>query len=134
MKNPDKYFIARYAAQLVRDVYPFLRTLPRSEQFNLESQMRRSVTSIDDNIREGASRSTDRAELVFLSYALGSAGELYGQLRKARDLGLGEPLQAKQLYRRTGRLLVMITRLMATKQSAVSRPSSRPNARRIRRT
>jgi four helix bundle protein len=90
MENPNNYYVARFSAALVPRVYRFIATLPESERFNLISQMRRSSSSIDDNIREGCSRQSDSAMLPFLYTASGSAGELYGQFKRSRELCVGD--------------------------------------------
>src|SRR4051812_42893711 len=107
MEKPGNYFVSRYAEALVVETYQFIQTLPASEIYNLVSQMRRSATSIDDNIREGAGRQGDRAMLPFLYYANASAAELLGQYRKCAILELGDGPAAKKYGRRVGRLQVM---------------------------
>ena len=72
---------------LVELVYHLVRRLPKEEQFELASQMRRAVVSIPSNIAEGQGRKTAREFLRFLSIARGSRAELETQLLLAQRLG-----------------------------------------------
>ena len=132
MDNPNRYFVLSYAEALLVEVYGFIATLPRSEEYNLVSQMRRSASSIDDNIREGASSQGDAATLPFLYHSHRSAGELYGQFRKCRLLTVGDQRAAKLLFRKSGRLLTMIARLIKAKEARLGIDNSSGHPRRRR--
>lgn len=74
------------AMRLARDVFEATQSMPESERFGLQSQIRRSAVSVASNIAEGAGRGT-RAELCrFLQIARGSPTELDTQLWIAADL------------------------------------------------
>lgn len=74
------------AMRLARDVFEATKSMPESERFGLQSQIRRSAVSVASNIAEGAGRGT-RAELCrFLQIARGSLTELDTQLWIAADL------------------------------------------------
>jgi four helix bundle protein len=76
------------AHQLTLGIYQSTATFPREETYGLCAQMRRSCSSIPNNIAEGCGRE-GRAELArFLQIAMGSASELEYQLLLARDLNL----------------------------------------------
>ena len=62
--------------------------MPRSEQFGLVSQMRRSAVSIASNIAEGAGRSALGDFRRFVRIATGSACELETQLLITSDICL----------------------------------------------
>ena len=65
---------------LVGSVYRICKVLPKSEQFVLSDQIRRSAISIPSNIAEGQKR-LNRAETIqFTGIALGPAAELETQL------------------------------------------------------
>ena len=71
---------------LVEIIYKLVRLLPKDEQFELSSQMRRAAVSIPSNIAEGQGRKTDREFIRFLSIARGSRAELETQLLVANRL------------------------------------------------
>ena len=73
--------------QLTIDVYKLTQVFPKSEQFGLVSQVRRSVSSIPTNIIEGQARQYKKEFIQFLGYAKGSAGEMTTQIIIANRLG-----------------------------------------------
>ena len=77
LRDYRKYDVWEKAHQLVLFVYnDILPVLPKSEQYDLVSQMKRAAYSIPMNIAEGCGRNTDKDFLHFLDIALGSAHEL----------------------------------------------------------
>lgn len=72
---------------LVKEVNGLCDLLPDYERYGLNSQMRRSVSSIANNIAEGFGRGTWKEEVKFLRYALGSANELETQLMQCQLVG-----------------------------------------------
>jgi four helix bundle protein len=71
MRDYRKYDVWEKAHHLVLFVYnDILPILPKSEQYDLASQMKRAAYSIPMNIVEGCGRNTDK------DMALGSAHEL----------------------------------------------------------
>ena len=61
---------------------------PKSEQYELASQIRRSTKSISANIAEGHGRKTSAIEFKrFLAMAKGSASETRVHLQYCKDLG-----------------------------------------------
>jgi len=73
---------------LAKEVYELTSSYPKSEQYNLVSQMNRSAISIPSNIAEGAGRGTNKDFINFLGYAQGSAFELETQLILSNELSL----------------------------------------------
>ena len=123
MRSPHTLAVYRTARRLVDGVYQFLPTLPRSEEYNLASQMRRSAASIRDNIRDGCSRQSDSAMLPYLYYALASAEELEGQLEQATDVRVGDVRRANRLRHDAGHEAVMLTNFIKTVESELGIPS-----------
>ena len=77
MRNYRKYDVWEKAHQLVLLVYnDILPSIPKSEQYDLASQMKRAAYSIPMNIAEGCGRNSDKDFLHFLDMALGSVHEL----------------------------------------------------------
>ncbi|MDE6402906.1 MAG: four helix bundle protein [Muribaculaceae bacterium] len=75
------------ARKLVVEVYRLINKLPRSENFALSDQLRRSVVSVPSNIAEGCGRRSYKEKIHFLEIAYGSLLEAYCQLEISRDLG-----------------------------------------------
>ena len=78
------------ANELSYQLFELTKTLPRSEDYGLTSQMRRSANSITANIAEGFGRNTRKDKQNFYIIARGSAFEtqshlLYGQKVKYFD-------------------------------------------------
>lgn len=64
------------ARRFICDVYLLAQRLPKSEQFELASQLRRAATSILLNLAEGSMRRSDLEFNRFISMAIGSVGEV----------------------------------------------------------
>lgn len=71
---------------LVESIYILSGTLPKEEQFDLSSQLRRAATSIPSNIAEGYTRASTKDYIRFLSIARGSAAEIETQLEICKRL------------------------------------------------
>jgi four helix bundle protein len=71
-----KYNVWQKSHQLVLDVYSITSAFPKSEQFNLISQINRAVVSIPTNIAEGCGRETQKELIRFLYISSGSTHEL----------------------------------------------------------
>ena len=67
-------------------IFKTTEAFPRSEQFGLTSQLKRSALSIPSNIAEGYNRGTTNEYIRFLYIAYASLAELETQLMIAYDL------------------------------------------------
>lgn len=85
------------AHSFVLVIYKITATFPKSEQWGLSSQLRRSAVSITSNIAEGFYRRTSADKSNFYTNALGSLGEAENQLIVARDIGYIEHEESRNL-------------------------------------
>jgi four helix bundle protein len=67
-------------------IYHITDTFPSAEKYNLTSQLRRAVVSIESCGAEGFSRFHYKERLQFYYDARGSLGEVQSQMIDARDL------------------------------------------------
>ena len=68
------------ASELSVEVFNLCKDLPRSEDYGLTSQIRRSANSVSSNIAEGFGRKTNKDEIHFYIMARGSAFETQNHL------------------------------------------------------
>lgn len=86
MIDYKKYHVWQKSHLLVLDVYKVTATFPKTEQFNLISQINRACLSIPTNIAEGCGRETQKELMRFLYISSGSAHELEYLLLVSKDL------------------------------------------------
>jgi four helix bundle protein len=79
--------VGQKAYELVLRVYRLTEKFPKSEQYGLLSQIRRSSISIVSNIAEGYQRQHGGEYIQFLFISFGSCAELETQLMISKDLG-----------------------------------------------
>jgi four helix bundle protein len=75
-KPHKKLDVWKKSLALVEETYRLVINLPRSEEFGITNQMKRSAVSITANIAEGAGRQTKKEFIQFLHVAQGSLSEL----------------------------------------------------------
>ena len=106
------------AMDLVECCYRLSEGFPRSEEFGLRAQVRRSAVSVPSNIAEGNGRSTTRDYLRFISVAHGSLMELETQLLIAGRLHYLDAASLDSGLARTeeiGRMLTSLARRLREK-------------------
>jgi len=86
MLDYRKYIVWQKSHQLVLDMYKVTAAYPRSEQFNLISQINRAFLSIPTNIAEGCGRETQKELIRYLYISSGSAHELEYLILVSKDL------------------------------------------------
>jgi four helix bundle protein len=96
---------------LVEQCYRLSERFPRSEEFGLRAQVRRSAVSVPSNIAEGNGRSTTGDYLRHVSIAHGSLMELETQLLIAGRLQYLEPASIDQALAQTDEIGRMLTSL-----------------------
>jgi len=73
--------------ELVKEIYLATQDFPKTEDYGITSQIRRSAVSIPANLAEGCGRNTNNELNRFCDIAEGSAFELETLLILSNDLG-----------------------------------------------
>lgn len=71
--------------ELAKSIYRETESLPKSEMYGLQAQIRRAAVSVPSNIAEGHGRLNDGHFRQFLANARGSLFEVQTQLELASD-------------------------------------------------
>jgi len=79
--------IWKNSIELIKFVYNIAEKLPKSEEYNLKSQLKRAVVSVSLNIAEGKSRKSGKDFAHFLGIASGSLSEVDAILTICSELG-----------------------------------------------
>ncbi|MEW6066861.1 MAG: four helix bundle protein [Nitrospirota bacterium] len=88
MDKPHKRLdLWKLAIELVAEVYNITQLLPKGENYNLTSQMKRAAISIPSNVAEGAARNTKKEFINFLHIAQVSLSELDTHIEISKRLG-----------------------------------------------
>ena len=93
---------------LAEDAYEFAVSLPRKDQFELGSQIRRAAPSVPANIAEGHNGRSRRAYANHVAIALGSLAEFESHVELAARLRLVDPSIASPLLARAGEINRML--------------------------
>lgn len=72
------------AMDLVDIIYDIIDSLPKSENFALANQLKRSVVSVPSNIAEGSARNGTKELIQFLYITRGSLAEVETQIEIAK--------------------------------------------------
>jgi four helix bundle protein len=107
MQDERNLRIWKDAVALSKDVY--LIKYPPNEQFGLQNQIRRAVTSISLNIGEGSARETPADYIHFLVIARGSCKEVQTAIELTKELGMIDFQTYTNLYDKADKLGRMIT-------------------------
>jgi four helix bundle protein len=96
-------------------IYELAALLPKSEEYNLKSQISRAATSVALNIAEGSTSQTDAEQARFLGLAIRSLVETVACLHiiKRRALVQDQPL-LNQIYRAAELLVAKLHSLRKT--------------------
>ncbi|HEY3782216.1 MAG TPA: four helix bundle protein [Fimbriimonadaceae bacterium] len=102
---------------LVEDIYRASDGWPKSEDYALTSQIRRSAVSIPSNIAEGSGRGTVRDYQHFLRIARGSVRELETQIEIAFRVRYVESAKAEALQSKLASVSKLLNRLIKSLES-----------------
>lgn len=87
-----KLEIWRESIDILKDVYILADKLPKSEDYNLKSQLKRAMVSVPLNIAEGKCRASSKDFSHFLNIADASLDEVDVVLTICEELGFLEDL------------------------------------------
>jgi four helix bundle protein len=105
--------------ELVKEVYHLSSSLPISEMYNLQSQMKRSAVSIPSNIAEGFGRKTSKDFQRFLYMALGSLFELQTQIIISLEQKFIENSQFDIIFEQTREVERMLCSFMESNKKLI---------------
>lgn len=114
MVDYKNYKVWKKSHKLVLDVYKLTSSFPKSEQFNLVTQINRACTSIPTNIVEGCGRETQKEFVRFLYISSGSAHELEYLILLSRDLNFIKENVANRLLNEIEHIKKMLFALIRT--------------------
>lgn len=100
------------ANKLATEIFQLTVHLPRSEDYGLTSQIRRSSNSVSGNIAEGFGRHTSKDKSFFYTIARGSAFETQSHLLYGQQVEYFKPEQTEAIYQRYNSLILELNRLM----------------------
>ena len=100
------------ANQLATEIFQLTVPLPRSEDYGLTSQIRRSSNSVSGNIAEGFGRRTSKDKSYFYTIARGSAFETQSHLIYGQQVKYFTPEKVETLYQEYNALILELNRLM----------------------
>ncbi len=119
MVNYKNYKVWQKSHSLVFEIYKVLQHLPKEEQFNLNSQIRRATISIPTNIAEGCGRETQKELIRFLYISSGSAHELDYLILVSSELKLIPMEKATILLNEIDQIKKMLAALITKIKSSI---------------
>jgi four helix bundle protein len=111
----EKLEVWQLALEYIDLIYEIAQQLPRSEEFNLKSQVIRAATSVALNIAEGSTGQTDVEQARFLGMAIRSMLETVAcqHIISRRNL-LQDSMLLRQAYRQAETLVAKLHTLRRT--------------------
>ena len=111
----EKLEVWQLALEYIDQIYDLAESLPRSEDFNLRSQITRAATSVALNIAEGSTGQSDAEQARFWGLAIRSLIETVACLRIIERRGLGADL--KKLEQADAHSRIVVAKLHAFRKS-----------------
>jgi four helix bundle protein len=100
------------AHQLSIEIFKITANLPRSEDYGLTSQIRRSSNSVPACIAEGFGRSTKKDKANFYIIARGSSYETQNHLLYGRKVGYFDELIMEKLFSEYSDLIYELNKII----------------------
>lgn len=95
------------------EVFELTKVLPRSEDYGLCSQIRRSANSVTSNIAEGFGRKKNNDKAYFNIIARGSAFETQSHLLYGEKVGYFDKVKVEVLFEKYGALIHDVNKLIS---------------------
>ena len=114
MVDYKNYKVWQKPHKLVISIYQITKTFPKSEQFNLVSQINRACLSIPTNIVEGCGRETQKEFARFLYISSGSAHELEYLILVSTELNIISKEESEKLLKEIDEIKKMLFALIRT--------------------
>lgn len=110
----EKLDVWKESILYAKNIYKLSETLPRSETFGLNSQLKRAALSISSNIAEGTGSSTQKDFAHFLDVAIKSTIETVSQLLFGKEMNYFTSHAVTPLYNQAE---LLIKRIQSLKKS-----------------
>lgn len=104
----EKLIIWQNAMSFGEDIFKFSQNFPKSEIYNLTSQINRAVDSIALNISEGSIEQSNPEFRRFLGYAIRSLAEVVTCLHKAKRIAYISEVDFDKYYQDSYNLMNMM--------------------------
>lgn len=128
-KNFEDLDIWKKAINLAEQIYLLSSDGELSRDWGMKDQIRRSVTSISNNIAEGFEYGNNKDFIKYLRYAKGSTGEFRNQIIILSRVGFIEDASYKKMYAQSVDLSQSIGKLISyLKQHEQFKPQIRNQA------
>ncbi len=102
------------ASDLSVEIFHLSEILPRSEDYGLTSQIRRSANSISANIAEGFGRKTKKEKANFYVIARGSANETQNHLVYGMKVKYFGTSKVDDLFKKYNQLIFDLNKIIKT--------------------
>lgn len=112
MNSYKELIVWKKAVDLSVALYAATANIPKTERFELVSQMHRAAVSIPSNIAEGYGRKSKKEFHYFLKIAYGSCAELETQLEIAQRLSFVDKETFTSLADRLGEIKRMLDAIL----------------------
>ncbi len=100
------------ANELAIEIFQLTVPLPRSEDYALKSQIRRSSNSVSANVAEGFGRKTKKDKSYFYTIARGSAFETQSHLKYGNGVGYFTEEDTNRLFTEYKELIHQLNKIM----------------------
>lgn len=114
----EKLRVWQHAGEWIGRVYALTDQFPKSEAFNLTSQMNRAAVSVATNLAEGAARTTGKDQAHFSSLSYSSLMETACLAILAGDRGL---ISREDLLSQRTEISIMANQINALRNSQLER-------------